>query len=62
MHAGSGPLSATRELALAAPSTEGCSSPRFWRNGPGDRLDLDPGTEHAATVGPSGCECVEAFR
>jgi cupin domain len=28
----------------------------------GDRLDLDPGTEHAATVGPSGCECVEASR
>jgi hypothetical protein len=28
--------------------------------GPGDRLELDPGTEHAATVGPDGCECVEA--
>ena len=28
----------------------------------GDRLDLDPGTEHAATVGPSGCGCVEASR
>jgi len=28
----------------------------------GDRLDLDPGTEHAATVGPEGCECVEASR
>ena len=28
--------------------------------GPGDRLDIEPGTEHAATVGPSGCECVEA--
>ena len=26
----------------------------------GDRLDLPPGTPHAATVGPSGCACVEA--
>lgn len=26
----------------------------------GDRLDLEPGTEHAATVGPEGCSCVEA--
>jgi len=26
----------------------------------GDRLDLDPGTAHSATVGPEGCECVEA--
>ena len=29
---------------------------------PGDRLDLEPGTEHAATVGPSGCSCIEASR
>jgi mannose-6-phosphate isomerase-like protein (cupin superfamily) len=28
----------------------------------GDRLDIDPGTGHAATVGPAGCECVEASR
>ena len=28
----------------------------------GDRLDLEPGTEHAAKVGPAGCECVEASR
>ncbi|MGZ4148372.1 MAG: cupin domain-containing protein [Actinomycetota bacterium] len=28
----------------------------------GDRLDLEPGTEHAATVGTRGCECVEASR
>lgn len=28
----------------------------------GDRLDLEPGTVHAATVGPDGCECVEASR
>ena len=27
----------------------------------GDRLDLAPGTEHAATVGPDGVECVEAY-
>lgn len=30
--------------------------------GPGDRLDIDPGTEHAATVGAEGVECVEAAR
>jgi len=28
----------------------------------GDRLDLDAGTPHAATVGPDGCACVEAWR
>jgi mannose-6-phosphate isomerase-like protein (cupin superfamily) len=28
----------------------------------GDRLDLEPGTAHSATVGPDGCECVEASR
>jgi mannose-6-phosphate isomerase-like protein (cupin superfamily) len=27
----------------------------------GDRLDLPSGTRHAATVGASGCECVEAW-
>jgi hypothetical protein len=30
--------------------------------GPGDRLDLPAGTAHAATVGPSGCSCVEGSR
>ena len=29
---------------------------------PGDRLDLAPGTDHAATVGPSGVRCIEAMR
>jgi mannose-6-phosphate isomerase-like protein (cupin superfamily) len=28
----------------------------------GDRLDLEPGTDHAATVGPEGCSCIEASR
>ena len=28
----------------------------------GDRLDLEPGTAHAATVGAEGCACVEASR
>jgi quercetin dioxygenase-like cupin family protein len=32
------------------------------RLGPGDRLDVEPGTEHAATVGPYGVECMEAPR
>jgi len=27
----------------------------------GDRLDLPAGTPHAATVGPTGCSCVEAW-
>ena len=30
--------------------------------GPGDRLDVEPGTEHAATVGADGVECLEAPR
>jgi quercetin dioxygenase-like cupin family protein len=30
--------------------------------GPGDRLEIDPETEHAATVGPKGVECIEASR
>jgi quercetin dioxygenase-like cupin family protein len=29
---------------------------------PGDRLDVEPGTEHAATVSPEGVTCVEATR
>jgi cupin domain len=28
----------------------------------GDRLDLEPRTIHAATVGASGCTCIEAWR
>lgn len=28
---------------------------------PGDRLELEPGTEHAATVGPGGVTCFEAW-
>ena len=28
---------------------------------PGDRLDIDPQTRHAATTGPEGVECTEAF-
>ena len=30
--------------------------------GPGDRLDLPPGTLHSATVGPEGVTCMEAAR
>jgi len=29
---------------------------------PGDRMEIDPGTEHAATVGPDGVKCMEAAR
>jgi hypothetical protein len=91
------PGDATCDDALAAFRAEGCSAPRSWSNGPGDRygahdhpyhkvlfclagsivfhvggrdaelrggdrLDLDPGTTHAATVGPEGCTCIEASR
>ena len=28
----------------------------------GDRLDVEPGTDHAATVGPDGVQCIEAPR
>ena len=30
--------------------------------GPGDRLDVEPGTDHAATVGPEGVQCMEAAK
>jgi quercetin dioxygenase-like cupin family protein len=30
--------------------------------GAGDRLDVEPATEHAATVGPEGVQCLEASR
>lgn len=30
--------------------------------GAGDRLEIPPGTQHAATVGPDGVRCVEAPR
>jgi quercetin dioxygenase-like cupin family protein len=30
--------------------------------GPGDRLDLSAGVDHAATVGDTGVECLEAAR
>lgn len=29
---------------------------------PGRRLDLSPGTEHSAVVGPAGVTCVEGWR
>ncbi len=28
----------------------------------GDRLDVEPGTDHAATVGSEGVQCIEAAR
>ena len=31
-----------------------------FRLRPGDRLDIPPGTTHAAIVGPDGVTCVEA--
>ena len=87
----------TPEDAARAFGAEGCSAPRAWANGPGDRyrrhtharhkvlfclsgsivfdtdggtvelragdrLDLEPGVAHAASVGPGGCRCVEAWR
>jgi quercetin dioxygenase-like cupin family protein len=30
--------------------------------GPGDRLDVETGTGHSATVGPDGVRCMEAAR
>ena len=29
---------------------------------PGDRLDVEAGTDHSAVVGPEGVECMEAAR
>ena len=28
----------------------------------GDRMEIEPGVEHAATVGPEGVKCMEAAR
>ncbi len=28
----------------------------------GDRMEIEPGVEHAATVGPDGVKCMEAAR
>ena len=28
----------------------------------GDRMEIEPGVEHAATVGPGGVKCMEAAR
>jgi len=91
----SGPIDPA--MARAIFDAEGCSAPRSWANGPGDRygrhehgfhkvlfclagsivfhtddgdveltagdrLDLEPGTAHSATVGPEGCGCMEASR
>ena len=88
---------ATEADALLEFEREGCSAPRSWVNGPGDRygrhahashkvlfcldgsiafhtddgdlellagdrLDIEPGTAHAATVGGAGCRCVEAMK
>jgi hypothetical protein len=62
-------VGATRTSAVDAFEREGCSGSILFhtRDGDvaltaGDRLDLEPGTEHAATVGPDGCGCVEASR
>jgi hypothetical protein len=49
-------------LFCAAGSVVFHTRERDVRLGPGDRLDLDPGTAHAATVGPDGVVCVEAAR
>jgi quercetin dioxygenase-like cupin family protein len=82
------------DAAIAILDDEGCTSPRRWSKGPGDRygrhdhgyhkvlfclegsivfhlddrdvelqagdrLDIPAGTAHAATVGASGCACIE---
>jgi quercetin dioxygenase-like cupin family protein len=38
------------------------AGPSSYPMGAGDRLEIDAETEHAATVGPDGVECAEAFR
>jgi hypothetical protein len=32
---------------------------REVRLGPGERMELPPGTPHSAVVGPTGCTCIE---
>jgi hypothetical protein len=48
----------TRSEGDSAPSdTAGLSDIAL---GPGDRLDIPPGIDHAATVGAAGVRCIEA--
>jgi quercetin dioxygenase-like cupin family protein len=35
---------------------------KTYRLNPGDRLDIEPGTEHWATAGPGGVECMESYK
>jgi quercetin dioxygenase-like cupin family protein len=35
---------------------------RTYRLIAGDRLDIEAGTEHAATAGPEGVECMESYK
>ncbi|TMK86661.1 MAG: cupin domain-containing protein [Actinobacteria bacterium] len=44
--------------AIAFQDREGMN----FRLEPGDRLDIDAGTEHRAVAGPEGVECMESFR
>ncbi len=51
-----------RELAPALASLgDAPELTTFQVGSAGDRLDLPAGTRHAATVGPAGCECLEAW-
>ena len=57
---------AVRRVAADAPG--GAQAIRFVSQdgahdlAPGDRLEIAAGTDHSATVGPEGVECMEAFR
>ncbi len=35
---------------------------KTYRMTVGDRLDIEAGTEHAATAGPEGVECMESHK
>jgi quercetin dioxygenase-like cupin family protein len=35
---------------------------KTYRLTPGDRLDIEAGTEHSATAGPQGVECMECYK
>lgn len=33
-----------------------------YRLGPGDRLDIEAGTDHMAKAGPDGVQCMESYK
>ncbi len=55
-------LLATRTLDVRIRLTPQDDERRAYRMTTGDRVDIEAGTEHAATAGPEGVGCMECYR